>query len=233
MNNGKFWTNRELKRLEKLARAGKSDAEIALLLGRSKVAVQQKRKYTLGIDIRRRWAPEDTEMLKKHIATGTSITEIARLLQRTSYSVQRQKEKLKLRYEPVKISKHCPKTVAQLVKFKMAGWSNQRIAKVFGVKSGGHITNVLRYHGFSSWRLRCQGARTGMPTPRWAELELHFLRKGLKRGDSILKLQEALPRRSRRAIHLKAKEMTRYWRSPEECRKDQERREKWMQWRVY
>ena len=202
------WTPERIETLKKGIAAGKSDTEIAAELKAATHQVQQYRKKHLKIDYSKTWTPEDVAALKKHIANGRPLEKIAALMNRTVSSLQSKKEKLKLRYEPVIISKHCPKTVAQLIKLKMVGWSNDRIAKAFGLKSGGEISNVLRYNGFSSWKLRPKGSRTGIPTPEWTEVELHLLRKGLERGDSLTELQEALPRRSEHAIRLKAKRLS-------------------------
>ena len=202
------WTPERVATLKKGIAAGKSDTEIAAELGAATHQVQQYRKKHLKIDYRKTWTPEDVAALKKHIANGKPLEKIAALMNRTVSSLQRKKEKLKLRYEPVIISKHCAKTLAQLIKFKMAGWSNDRIAKAFGLKSGGEISNVLRYNGFSSWKLKPKGSRTGIPTPEWTEVELHLLRKGLERGDSLTELQEALRRRSEHGIRLKAKRLS-------------------------
>ena len=201
------WTPKRVGILKKGIIAGKSDAEIAAELGTEKHRVQQYRKKRLKIDYRKAWTPEDIETLKKHIAAGVPLEEIAVRMGRTVAGVKRRKEKLKLRYEPVVIYKDCVKTLAQLIKLKMAGWSNDRIAQAFGLKSGGEISNVLRYHGFSSWQLRPEGARTGIPQPEWTEAERHLLRKGLERGDSLLKLQKALPRRSEHGIRAQARRM--------------------------
>ena len=221
------WTPARIKTLKKGVAAGKSDTEIAAELSLSASQVQRYRKNHLKIDYRKTWTPHDIKTLKRYIANGKPIAEIARLLRRTPGSIERKKEKLSLRYEPVRISKDCPKTVAQLVKFKMMGWSNERIARTFGVRTGGQITNVLRANGFSSWRLKPKGQRAGIPKISWTELELHRLRKGLTRGDSLLKLREALPRRSEHAICHQAREMTKYWRSPEEIERDRKKQWAW------
>lgn len=228
---GKRWTTKEEMLLKRLVEQGKSDAEIARILGRSRDAVRQCRKKRLRIDRRVSWTDSEVERLKRLIAEGKPIPEIAKLMNRTETAIRGKKEDLKLRYETVKVCKDCAKTVAQIVKFKMIGWSNARIAKAFGLKQPSQISHVLRYNGFTSWKLNPKGIRTGIPTPCWTEVETHILRKCLKKKLSLWEIMQKLPRRSRTAIRLKSQRMMRWRLSDAEQAERQRARKK--QLRVY
>lgn len=226
----RHWTNKEIQRLRKLVDAGKSDAEIALLLGRSKCSVFHYRKYVLGIDIRKHWTPEEDTRLKRLLTTtDKSLSEIAKLMGRGRGSIERRKERLGIRRVPFKLDRFNPSHVAQLLKFKMAGWTLEQIADAWGIKYAGQISNVLRSHGFDRF-CACVGEKEHQ---RWSEIESHLLRKYLKKRMPLTRIYAEFPHRSPSSISSKARRITKYWLSPAERAERQRLRENHMKWRVY
>lgn len=199
------WTPERIEILKKGVDAEKSDTEIATELGIAPHQVQKYRKNVLKIDYRKMWTPEDITTLKKYIADGVPLEDIAIRMNRTLGSVQRRKEKLFLRYEPVTLSKHCPKTVAQLLKFKMAGWTHERIAEVFGLKQGGQISHVLIANGYHRF-CGVVGEKTWV---RWTAPEVETLRDCIEKEMSQQEIQSLLPNRSLPAIRKKIRQLRR------------------------
>jgi len=226
------WSDKEDKFLKKLALQGMSDEEISKVMPRSKTAIMWRRKNVLGIDIRVRWTPhEDTRLAQLLVSTDKSLSEIGKLLNRSESAVERRKERLGLKRVPVKLSKNNPADIAQLVKFKLAGWTHEAIAEVFEVTIS-YISNLLTANGFLYF---CSVSRNAQKRYlRWTELEEHRLRKCLKRGNlSLQQIYLEFPHRSKNAIHFKIKQIRRYWLSPAEEAERKRMREKHLKWRVY
>lgn len=221
-----YWTNREEAHLKQLVlEAGKSDAEIAVLMGRSKPSIMHKRKYGLGIDQRVHWTPEEDDRLDRMLkTTDKSLAEIGKLLNRTEGAIQRRKERLGLKRIPVKLQVNNPADIAQLVKFKLAGWTHEAIAEVFGVHAT-YISNLLLRNGYKRF---CQVKPKSRKRPLWTELEIHQLRKYIRRGYSDERIQIELPGRSLSAIGSMRRKITKHY-LPKEARKLRERRRRW--WR--
>lgn len=175
-----------------------------------------------------KWTPQEDARLKQLLSESRTLKEIGRILNRSEVGVQRRKECLGLKRIPVKFSRHDPADIAQLVKFKMAGWTHERIGNVFGTKTS-YISNLLTVNGFKRF-CEVRPDRSGS-CPRWTELELNTLRKCLQRKTSLLEIYRKLPRRSRHAIRQQSRKMTRYWLSPAEQVERQRSRKK--QLRVY
>ena len=186
----------------------------------------QRRKYTLGVDMRVRWTADEDARLARLLAQGKSLSEIAKLINRTEGAVERRKERLGLKRIPVKLSRHNPVDIAQLVKFKLAGWTHEAIAEVFDVIPA-YISNLLIANGYKYF---CAVNRP-KTCPGWTEIESHWLRKCLKRGDSLQQIYSGFPHHSQLAIHAKIRQITRYWITPAK-RAEQERMRK-KQLRVY
>lgn len=230
MRKHKRWTPIESKSLSELHRAGKSDTEIAHLLGRSKESVACHRKHKLGIDIRKYWsADEETHLETLLTTTDLPLSEVAKRMNRSEGSVQRRKDLLGIRRVPFKLDRFDPSHVAQLIKFKMAGWTQKRIANVWGLKNQSQISNVLRGHGFHRFRA-CYGKKSHQ---QWSEVEIHLLRKALKKGVPRSEIYRQFSYRSPSSIDGKARQITKYWLSPAEQAERQRLREKHKKWRVY
>ena len=226
------WSDPEDTLLKKLVLHGNlSDAEISKIMPRSKDAIMRRRKYTLGIDKRVRWTADEDARLAQLLAGEKSLSEIGKLLNRSEGAVERRKERLGLKRVPVKLSKHTPADIAQLVKFKLAGWTHKAIAQIFEVHTS-CISNLLIANGFMYFCSVSRNARRSHSD--WTELEAHRLRKCLKRGNlSLQQIYLEFPHKSKNAIHFKIKQITRYWLSPAEEAERKRLREKHMRWRVY
>ena len=220
MGSKQKWTIQEDDILKKLVTQGLSDTEIGILMGRSKHSIMHRRKYTLGIDMCLQWTPNEDARLARLLAQGKSLSEIGKLLNRTESAVQGRKQRLGIKTAPIKLSKHNPADIAQLVKFKMMGWSHDAIAQVFDITAA-YVSQLLTANGFKRF---CAVAVSHTTYRLWTEIELHSLRKCLVRGISLNQIYLEFPYRSQCAICKKIKQITRYWITPQEQAKRNEMR---------
>ena len=155
---------------------------------------------------RKAWTPEEDLELRRYLSFDcyTSV-EIAEKLGRSTSAVNDRKHKFGL--TAIKLSAKDPATVAQIVKFRMAGWTQKEIGTLFGVTHA-YISQILRVNGFRDF---CNKYRK-QKRHSWTEVELALLRKYLHRGYTTVEIQQELPHRSRDAINQKRSIMTRYWR---------------------
>ena len=201
-NSGRYWTHKDLKRLREYALAGKTDAEIGELLGRSQHAVFYKRKHTLGIDYRKHWTEEEDARLARLLtATDAPLSEIAKQMNRTQSSIERRKERLGIHRVPFKLDRSNPVQVAQLIKFKMAGYTQKEIANMWGIKNPSQISYVLQSHGLHRFYPRV-GKRVYR---RWSDLEVQQLRKCVKRKMLLSEIYREFPHRSPSSIASKVR----------------------------
>ena len=148
---------------------------------------EKRKKWTLG---------EDLE-LKRYVSIGCyTAAEIAEKLRRSKGAVDARKHKLGL--AEIKFSAKDPATVAQILKFRLAGWTQREIGKVFGV-SPAYISIVLCENGFRHFcKIRPQQM---LYRNSWTDTELSLLRKCLAQGKTTVEIQaEELPHRSLHAI---------------------------------
>ena len=225
MKSKRKWSIQEDTLLKTLVVQGLSDPEIEKLMSRSKHGISHRRRSTLGVDMRRQWNPDEDARLARLLAQGKSLSEIGKLLNRTEGAVERRKERLGLKRVSVKLSKHNPADIAQLIKFKLAGWTHEAIAEVFDITAA-YVSNLLIESGFKHF---C-GANRPKTYRLWTEIELHYLRKRLVSNNSrpsarngqdlskseLKQIYSELPHRSRHAIRAKIREITRYWITPQE-----------------
>ena len=160
--------------------------------------MQQKRK---------RWTPEEDLELKRYFALGCyTSAEIAEKLGRKKSQVDARKHKLGL--TAIKLSAKNPAHVAQVVKFRMAGWTQKAIGEVFGVTHA-HISYVLCVNGFVHFRKKYPKTKRYKNT--WTDIELASLRKCLLWELTTAEIQEKwLPHRSRDAINQKRSLINRF-----------------------
>ena len=159
------------------------------------------------VEKRKEWTPGEDLELKRYVSLGGfTSAEIAEKLGRSKGSVDARKHKLGL--AGIKVSAKDPATVAQILKFRLAGWTQGKIGKVFGV-SHAYISEILCGHGFRHFcnnypkHKRCNNA--------WTDSELSLLRKCLAQGKTTVEIQaKALPHRSCDAINRKRSEMKRW-----------------------
>ena len=100
----------------------------------------------LDVQKRKRWTPEEDLKLKRYFDFGCyTSAEIAEKLGRKKSAVDARKNKLGL--TKIKLSAKNPSDVAQILKFRLAGWTQKEIGKVFGVTHS-YISEILRLNGF-------------------------------------------------------------------------------------
>ena len=157
---------------------------------------------------RRKWTPAEDLELQRYFAFGCCTSaEIAEKLGRKKTAVDARKHKLGL--TRTKVSAKNPSDVAQILKFRLAGWTQKEIGVVFGVTHA-HISFVLRENGFVHFLKKYPKKKRYKNT--WTDVELALLRKYLLQGYTTAEIQQqVLPQRTLYAISQKRSEMTRYW----------------------
>ena len=176
-----------------------------------------------------KWSKREIIRLKRLVDERKPVREIAILLGRTHAGISSMKTKMGI-YRPQPLSPGNPLHVAEVIKFKMAGWTLREIAKVYGYGIS-HVSNMLRMNGMKGFMPA--GRKFEKPYHYWSEFELERLRGYCKREYKFDRICGLFPNRSRRAITQKIQLMTRYWQSPAERAERQRLRDKWMEWRVY
>ena len=222
------WASVDNQFLMKLVDMGKTHAEIANIFGCSQSTVS-RRLQRLGICAKRYWTPAEEAKLKQLISEKKKTPQIAKILGRTEYAVNNKRISLGID-APVKLSTKNPLHLAEIIKFRMAGWTLERIAEVYEVDTAS-VSDVLCQNGFKGrWWVRKKHTKK---REIWSEVELALLLKYFKKELSLEEIQLELPHRSIAALRKKRTEITRYWPTPEQRAEHKRLREKWMQWRVY
>jgi hypothetical protein len=120
---GKAWTDEEIKVLREMAKEGYQDKEIGEKIGRSAVAVCQKRKklkINKSIEYRgssKKWTDEELKTLERMTNEGYRDAEISQKLGRTPAAIQcmRQKIKVNLRSNRGNIHREFTNTTDMLI----------------------------------------------------------------------------------------------------------------------
>ena len=173
---------------------------------------------------RRKWTPAEDLELQRYFAFGCyTSAEIAEKLGRKKSAIDARKHKLGL--TRTKVSAKNPSDVAQILKFRLAGWTQKEIGKVFGVTHA-YISEILRKNGFIHFRKRYPKKKRYKNT--WTEVELAILRKYLLQGYTTVEIQRRLLHRSLHAISQKRAKMTRYWVPKAEREKKQQQQRRWV-----
>lgn len=173
---------------------------------------------------RKRWTPEEDLELQRYVSFGCyTSAEIAEKLGRKKSAVDARKNKLGLR--SIRLSARNPSDVAQILKFRMVGWTQKAIGEVFGVTHS-YISDILRQRGFLQFCRQTPKKKRYKNT--WTEVELALLRKYLRRGYTTVEIHEALPHRTLYAISQKRAQMTRYWLPKETRERDQRQQRRWV-----
>ena len=160
------------------------------------------------------WTPREDALICELAAKGIPNDDIAKHFpNRTLAAVKRRRATLGVK--PKKWFTHTNlRCVAELVKFRMAGYRQKDIAKLFGVTQR-DVSWVLCKAGFK----RFQNIHI-LPDPGtkryWTELEIHRLRKLLMREVPIKQIYPKFPNRTHRAVRKKVYQLTKYWPTPEE-----------------
>ena len=154
----------------------------------------------------RRWTAQENRVLKQLVGEGKDVPHIARILDRSERSVYCRKYALGLHRcsTSYKFSPRNPLLLAQIIKFKMAGWKLKDIAKVFGGDAG-DISYVLCENGF-------KGFMWQRPTKRenyrfWTEQEVSLLQIYLEQDLGFDEIHKKMPDRTINAIRRKAKQI--------------------------
>ena len=113
-----------------------------------------------------RWTHTEIARLKQLVDDGNlTIAEIAADLDRAVAGVADIKRRLGL-CTPRRLSTYCPKTLAGIIKFKMAGWNLEEISKVYDTNPS-RISKILCANGFKHF-LWARPQRT-QPFRPWSE----------------------------------------------------------------
>ena len=179
--------------------------------------------------VKPRWTPLEIDQLLQATADGKTAKEIGVMLGRTHKSVKLKRQRLGVKISP-KVA-NTPLRLAELIKFRMAGWTLKKIAKVYDVQES-RICSILCQNGFKGF-LTQKGGNSF--STFWTEIELHRLRKlcgyfhenggfSKHRWEQIAR---HFPNRTTQAVEAKGIRMKRYWRSPEEIRERQYLRAKY------
>ncbi|MYC75714.1 hypothetical protein F4X10_08130 [Candidatus Poribacteria bacterium] len=216
MSKYKRWTDADTETLKRLAMQGRPPKEIAVQMGFSEAHLRnQASKYGIRFQHaskRKEWTTKEVAYLRSASAEGVLDREIAAKLNRTVVSIDHKRGTLGIR-KPAAISIYNPQSIAQVIKFRMAGASQQKIADIFGV-SPSRISSVLQRAGllrrFDQRRNNSGGQRQSYN--RWTSIETGLLRKFLHTGVALEDICSYFPNRSRCSVAFKAKRLTRYWR---------------------
>ena len=203
----KSWSPQEEHWLAELCGQGKTVNEIALILRRTRRAVSSK-KTQLGLHTRSEaeWTPAEDALLKELVGQGKTGAEMADIIGRSTRAVYNRKANLKL-YTVYKFSPRDKALLAQIIKFKMAGWKIEAIASVFGVHAG-DVSNVLCENGFKGFLWQRPKRRESYQF--WSETEVSLLRMYLARRMSARRMSvdqiaARMPDRTPTAIQIKLK----------------------------
>ena len=170
---------------------------------------------------KKRWTDSEKARLKQLVADRKDSHEIARILKRSQVAVQMAKVRYGY-YSPALFSPDNPLHLAEVIKFKMAGWSLERIAEVYGC-SQAHISDLLTKNGF---RYFARSKRKSATSQRWHEFDEALLRRLLKRRLSLERIRTHFPNRTPHAVRMKSEKMTRHWITPAEQAERKELRDK-------
>ena len=176
-----------------------------------------------------KWTPVEDTVLKQLVSERKKAAEIAKTLGRTADSVNNRKYVLRLQ-KPQQFPEITPLRVAEIVKFKMAGWRHCDIAKVYGI-SIAEISRILCENGMKGTMRTFP--KYQYPRRQWSELGTHRLRECIKKGYSFDRICSYFPHRTPGAVRLKIWKITRYWLTPEQQEARGRAKEKEWQWRVY
>lgn len=162
--------------------------------------------------------------LQRYVSFGSyTSAEIAEKLGRQRSAVDARKDKLGIR--SIRLSARNPSDVAQILKFRMAGWTQKAIGEVFGVTHS-YISDILRQNGFL--RFFRQTPKKKRYKNSWTEVELALVRKYLRRGYTTVEIREALPHRSIHAIYRQRSKIKRYYLPKETRERDQRQQRRWV-----
>ena len=171
----------------------------------------------------RKWTESERIQLKQLVKERKSAQAISDIMGRSLAAVVNAKKRLGL-HKPMTLSPNEHLHIAEIIKFKMAGWNLEQIGKVYGLTES-HVSSILVKNGLL-WK-------RGKLHQLWSEYELHRLRKYCKKGYNLNRICTYFPNHSRKAVRARIDKMTRYWFTPEEKAERKRLRKKEMELRVY
>ena len=157
---------------------------------------------------RKEWTDEDVIYLQELVIARRPVKHIARILGRTYFSVQAKKSAMNFK-KPAILSAKNPSNVAEIVKFRMAGWKLREIARIFRCDVV-LILGILKSSGFDRF-IKANRQFETEKYRRWDEIDLALMRKYCKKGYSFDFLCAQFPDRSVTAVRYRIQRMTRYW----------------------
>ena len=175
------------------------------------------------------WTKAERTQLKTLVNERKTAKEIGRILGRTHRSIDKAKRDMGI-YKPMLLLPDNPLHLAEVIKFKMAGWTLSEIAAIYKCTSQ-NVSRVLTLNGMV-------GFMRNRPNPQhpytlWTEYEMYRLRKYCKKGYSLDRICTYFPRRSRESVEIRVRRMTRFWFTPEQKEARRLSKEKEWQWRVW
>ena len=206
----KYWTTGEITRLERLVRADKTANEIATILGRTPHSIyNQKKQLKICNSFKRNeWTQAEITRLEKLVNSRMPVKQIARIMGKTTASINSRKSRINLK-KPPKLSPKVPLHLAEIIKFKMAGWKLKEIAAVYDCTVS-LVSSILCDNGFIGFMRGGREYRTET-YQRWDEIDLARMRRACKRGYTLDEICALFPYRSLKAVRERINQMTRYW----------------------
>ena len=157
---------------------------------------------------RKEWTDDEVAYLQELVIARRSAKHIARLLGRTYCSVQSKKSSMNMK-KPAILSANNPSNVAEIVKFRMAGWKLREIARIFKCDVV-LILRILKSSGFDRF-IKANRQFETENYRRWDEIDLALMRNYCKKGYSFDFLCAQFPDRSVTAVRYRIQKMTKYW----------------------
>ena len=155
-----------------------------------------------------KWLPVEDEILRILVAENLTVSQMTKILSpRTYRAITFRKKKLGL-YKTSKLSSKNPLHVAEIVKFKMAGWRLKEIAHVYEC-SVSRISTVLTDNGIKQFmRVHRKHENPRLP---WTPAELRGLRACMNNGYCLKRISSEMPQRTGASIRGQISRMKRCW----------------------
>ena len=174
-----------------------------------KIDVKRNRTWT-------KWTPQEDDLIRKSVDNGLRVQEIVPLLpHRSESSIRKRRTVLGCRCPPKCTSYQNLVFVAQIVKFRYAGWSLANIAEVMGIQHISRLSRVVHQAGFT--------LKISRNTPRgyrkyqyWRGWEDTLLLRKLRQGTHKEQIFKLFRHRSRMSVEKRIHNLTKYWLSDAE-----------------
>lgn len=134
MTSGARWTDKQVRQLNRLLRAGHTIKEIARQMGRTYSAVKNK----IGREsdcARSEWEPREIELLREMIKSGHTASEIMRKLRKRAGDMHDKAAELGLTIQTRKTEQLCWNCKHATNKYNACPWSDGTFREVPGWKA--------------------------------------------------------------------------------------------------